>query len=135
MMIKLKEILEDKNPIKGKGLYNKAYHVAEKDVRNSIEKYGLDSDKYQLNDRTTSGKFIYVFVDYNDAEGYVDSYNSWLVYQGEPKRSFDIWQIDTKNLDFLKDYTLNTGDPEYDSAYTLKSPVDKRLLKLVDTIE
>ena len=137
-MIKLKELYEEreKMPIKGKGIFDKAYHVAEEDVRDSIEKHGLNADKYNLNDRTTSGKVIYVFVDYNDALGYVDAYNSWLRYQGEPKRTFDIWQIDTRNLDFLKDFTLNTGEnPEYDSAYILKAPVNRRLLKLVNTTE
>jgi len=124
-MIKLRQILEDARPLKGKGLYDVAYHVAEEDARDSIEKYGLDPTKYNLNDRTTVGKYIYVFADYDDADVYIGGYNSFLRMQDESEKTFDIWKINTKNLMFIKDYTLNAGDnPEYDSAYILKAPVD-----------
>ena len=56
-MIKLKEISASKTSSVASSV---AYHVAESEVRTSIEKYGLDPNKYDLKDRTTGGKYIYL---------------------------------------------------------------------------
>jgi len=112
-----------------------AYHVAEKSVRPSIKTHGLDSNKYK-GDITTSGIFIYVFIKYAEAIGYIHGYNDFLKMQDEYEKYFDIWEINCRGLDLIKDYGLNTGDlPQNDSAYAIKGPIDKKRLKLKMTIK
>lgn len=132
-MIKFKTILEVKE---GK-ISDVAYHVAEKTNRSSIKSFGLNPKKYpDQNNLTTSGKHIYVFLDYDSAYWYVKQYNHFLKQQDEDEKEFDIWQVNTKGIDLIKDYTLNTGDdPEKDDAYMIKGIVDKKLLKLYKTIK
>lgn len=128
-MIKLAKILNEQRTA------DIAYHVAEEDVEESIEKYGLDPKKYD-GDITTIGIHIYVFLDYDEAVGYAETYNSWLVYQGESKKTFDIWEINTKGFKLSKDYDLNTGgDPMEDSAYMIEAPINKNRLKLIHTVQ
>jgi len=132
-MIKLKKILNEAN---GHHSSDIAYHIAELEVRNSIKKYGLDPNKYKLTDRTTHGNYIYVFLDYDEALGYARIYNDFLRYQEESQKEFDVWQVNVKGLKLIKDFTLNTGDdPRKDSAYITHSPIDKKRLKLIKTIE
>lgn len=127
-MIKLTKII---NEVKS----SIAYHVAETDVRHSIQKYGLDPNKYTSGDRTTGGDYIYIFLDYDEAYWYAKAYNDFLRRQDEEEKEFDIWKINTENLKLIKDFTLNIGDDSMkDSAYMVKSPIDKKQLKLIKTI-
>lgn len=112
-----------------------AYHVSESKVRSSIQKYGLDPNKY-YGDRTTYGTKVYLFLNENEAVTYVKVYNSFLKYQGEPQQNFDIWKVNITSIKIYKDYTLNTGDdPEKDSAYYTKEIIPSNRLKLYKTLK
>lgn len=112
-----------------------AYHVAESKVRSSIQKYGLDPNKY-YGDRTTSGTRIYLFLNVNEAVMYAKMYNSFLQYQGEQQQNFDIWKVDITSIKIYKDFTLNTGDdPRKDSAYYTKEIISPNKIKLYKTIK
>ena len=112
-----------------------AFHVAEKSVRDSIIHNGLDPKKYN-DDITTDGNKVYVFLDKMWAIQYAKGYNDFLKIQGEPKRDFDIWQININGMKLEKDYGLNSSeDPATDPSYCIIAPINKKFIKLIQIIK
>jgi hypothetical protein len=71
-----------------------------------------------------------------DTTNIANAYNDFLRMQDEQNRDFDVWQVNVEGLKLIKDFTLNTGDdPMKDSAYFTHSPIDKKRLKLINTLQ